>query len=56
MSAVAITRPSFVLFARNNDDIVKARPFEGDHGKIIQRALNETKTKQAHTIKELAKV
>lgn len=56
MSAVAATKPSFVLFSRSNDDIVKARPFEGDHEKIVKKALDETCKKHPETIKALSKI
>lgn len=56
MSAIAVTKPAFVLFSRNDDDVVKARPFNGDHNKIVEKAIDEACQKHAKTIEALSKV
>lgn len=56
MSAATATKPSFVLFRRSVNDVVNARPFDGNHKQIVKDAIDETCVKQANTIKALAKV
>lgn len=57
MSAVpANPHSSFQLFKRNSNDIVKARPFNGDHLKVVTSAVSECINKHSDTIKELSKV
>jgi hypothetical protein len=56
MSATAKINQSFMLFKRNPDDVVKARPYVGDHTCIIKNTTKNIATKYSHTISELAKV
>jgi hypothetical protein len=56
MSAVAKNNQSFMLFKRNDDDIVKARPYEGEHTLIVKNITKNIANKYSETISELAKV
>jgi hypothetical protein len=56
MSAVAKNNQSFMLFKRNDDDIIKARPYEGEHTLIIKNTTESIAKKYRETISELAKV
>ncbi|WP_417761689.1 hypothetical protein [Shewanella sp.] len=54
MSATT-TKPSFKLFRRSVNDVVKACPLNGDHKHVVKHAIEETCIKQANTIRALAK-
>jgi hypothetical protein len=55
MNAVAQKSQRFTLTTRNERDIVKARPFKGDHDAVVGRIIEVQSKVHAETIKELAK-
>jgi hypothetical protein len=56
MNAVAQKSQRFSLTTRNERDIVKARPFMGDHDAIVGKIIETQSKAHAETIKELAKI
>lgn len=56
MSAIPKSTNAFQLYKRSNNDIVKARPYSGDHDSLINTAVARVCSKNRETILELAKV
>jgi hypothetical protein len=56
MSAVPKNTTAFQLFKRSETDVVKARPYAGDHNALIKVCAQNVKSLHKETIMELAKV
>lgn len=56
MSAIKQNKTAFQLFKRSDNDVVKARPYSGDHNAIVKACVKRVTSQNAETISELAKV
>ncbi|QJR79599.1 hypothetical protein CA267_001700 [Alteromonas pelagimontana] len=56
MAAAQQKQTGFCLHARTANDVVRPRPYSGNHKDVVNKAINECSSRSAQILKELAKV